>query len=137
MQNPKTFKPSRKQLRYFELARNVSHQSTYGKLSHGSVLVKGGCIINTGFNKKNFCSFGTRFRSPKDGLGTLHAEIAAVLGMPKSMTEGASIYVVRTNNNDLLRLSAPCPMCRQVLMHCGIRRAYYSTSQGTFEVIKL
>ena len=48
--------------RYLELAKNEARQSKYGKLRHGAVLVRGGSIINTCFNKDKFCSFGNKFR---------------------------------------------------------------------------
>jgi len=64
--------------RYLNLARNIAWQSTYGKIKHGAILVKGGSIINTCFNKDKFCSFGTRFRPSGRGSATIHAELGCV-----------------------------------------------------------
>ena len=56
---------SKRITRYFDLAKNTAFNSNYGKLRHGAVLVKGGSVINTCFNKDKFCSFGGKFRDPE------------------------------------------------------------------------
>ena len=89
--------------RYMQLAKNIAGQSLLPDYRHGAVLVRGGSVINTGTNKLNFCSFGSRFRDPDDGIATVHAEIAAVLGIERSSTEGAAIYVARIGKSGIYR----------------------------------
>ena len=53
-------KLSKTRKRYFDLAKRAAMESTYGKLRHGAVVVKGGSIVSFGFNKANHCQFGRR-----------------------------------------------------------------------------
>jgi len=130
-------KPTKKMKRYFNLARNVAFNSEYGKIRHGALLVRGGSIINTCFNKDKFCSFGTRFRNPDRGHATIHAELGCILGMSRAVTAGADIYVCRINKQGLFRNSKPCAMCHEVLKHVGVKRVYYTTGDNTIEMYKL
>ena len=123
--------------RFFSSAKNVASNSSYGKIRHGALLVKGGSIINACCNKDSYSSFGKRFRSPHRGHATVHAELGCVLGIPRNVTSGADIYVCRINRNGQFRNSKPCAMCHSVLKHVGIKRVYYTTSHNTIEMYKL
>jgi len=123
--------------RFFDLARNVAFNSNYGKLRHGAILVKGGSVINTCFNKDKFCSFGGKFRDPSRGPATIHAELGCVLGLSRDVTTGADIFVCRVNKDGEFRNSKPCLMCHQVMSHVGIKRVYYTTGKGSVEMYKL
>ena len=128
---------SKRITRYFDLAKNTAFNSNYGKLRHGAVLVKGGSIINTCFNKDKFCSFGGKFRDPERGPATIHAELGCILGIPRDVTTGADIFVCRVNNAGKFRNSKPCAMCHEVMKHVGIKRVYYTTNEGSVEMYKL
>ncbi len=127
-------KASKRVQRYFELARRMAKESTYGKLRHGAVLVKGGSVVSVGFNKGCYSAFGQRFRHHSIGHATQHAEISAVLGVSEKNTRGASLFVVRINNYDKFRMSKPCCMCHQVLNFVGVRKVFYTTGEHTYEV---
>ena len=130
-------KISKKQERYFELAKRISYQSNYISYRHGAILIKGGSIINISSNKSNSCAFGNRFRVPYTGSATLHAEIGAILGVERTTTQNADIYVVRINKKDEFRMSKPCSMCQNALKFCGISRVFYSTDNGNiFKMMK-
>jgi deoxycytidylate deaminase len=119
------------------LAKNVAYNSTYGKLRHGAVLVKGGSVLNTSFNKDSFTSFGNRFRDHGRGPATVHAEIGSVLGLAREATTGSDVYVCRINRKGQFRNSKPCSMCHEVLRHVGVKRVYYTTSENTIEMYKI
>ena len=129
--------PTKKLQRYFELARNMAHNSPYGKIRHGALLAKGGSILNASFNKENFSSFGARFRTHDRGHATVHAEIGAILGMSRSSTTGSDVYVCRINKDGEFRYSKPCSMCHEAMKHVGIKRVYYTTNEDTIEMYKL
>ena len=129
--------PTKKVKRCFDLARNVAFGSEYGKIRHGALLRKGGSIINTSCNKDKFCSFGTRFRDPARGPATIHAELGCILGIPRSVTSGADIYVCRINKQGQFRNSKPCAMCHEILKYVGVKRVYYTTGDNTIEMYKL
>ena len=117
--------------RFIELAARVANQSESPDYRHGATLVKGASVINTSFNKNNFCSFGHRFRKRGHGDATVHAEVGAVLGIERKNTEGATLYVARIGKNGDYRLSKPCPMCYAVMKHVGIKRVVYTINNKT------
>tara|TARA_Y100000310_G_C20335930_1_gene647499 strand:- start:216 stop:563 length:348 start_codon:yes stop_codon:yes gene_type:complete len=112
-------------------------QSDETRTCHGAVLVKGGSIINAAHNKWSYSSFGKRFRERDKGISTLHAELAAVLNLDRSITQGTDIYVVRINKLGEFKMSKPCTMCEAALKHVGIKRIYYTTDDGALECYKL
>jgi deoxycytidylate deaminase len=126
-------KLSKTRKRYFDLAKRAAMESTYGKLRHGAVIVKGGSVVSFGFNKSNHCQFGQRFRHMDKGPATQHAEISAILGLPRSATQGADVYVVRINNDCDWRMSKPCPMCEQALKFVGVKRVFYTTGDKHYD----
>ena len=126
-------KLSKTKKRYFDLAKRAAMESTYGKLRHGAVIVKGGSVVSFGFNKSNHCQFGQRFRHMDKGPATQHAEISAILGLPRSATQGADAYVVRINNDCDWRMSKPCPMCEQALRFVGIKRVFYTVDGSHYD----
>ena len=114
--------------RFMSLAKNVARQSEFSDYRHGAILVKGGSIISTSPNKDSFCSFGARFRNGRHqpGHATLHAEIGAILGLARTATDGATLYVARIGKADEFRMSKPCQMCESTLRHVGIKRVIYT-----------
>jgi deoxycytidylate deaminase len=126
-----------KNKKFFSLAKKLACLSEYGKFKHAAVLVRHGTILNSSPNKDKACSFGKRFRSREKGIATLHAELGAVLNMPKKCTRNADIYVVRVNSEGEYRNSKPCKMCQDAMRFCGINRVYYSIDSEGFEVMKL
>ena len=126
-----------KQRRYISFAQKVAEQSNYGKFRHGAILVKGSSIRNVACNKHRHCGFGKRFRDYNDGDPTLHAELGAILGVDRSITQGSTIYVVRINREGLPRMSKPCTMCESAMKHVGVKRVVYTERDGRIESIIL
>jgi len=112
--------------RFMSLAKNVARQSDFPNYRHGAVLVRGGSIINTSPNKDSFCSFGARFRNDQPGHATVHAEIGAILGLDRSITDGTILYVARIGKSDDFRMSKPCQMCEAALRYVGVKRVIYT-----------
>lgn len=135
--NTKNFEPTKKNKRMFSFAKRMAMMSDYGHFSHGAVLVKCGNVLNASHNKDKTCSFGSRFRCKNLGRATLHAELGAVLNMSRDSTEGADIYVVRVNRTGELRNSKPCEMCKEAMRFCGVKRVFYSTENGLYDMMKL
>ena len=116
---------SGKTRRYMQLAAHLAHQSEFPDYRHGAVLVKGS-IRNMSFNKDNYCAFGSRFQKEHSGRTTLHAELGAILGMDRRITEGATVYVARVGREGDYKLSKPCQMCHEALKHVGVKRVVYT-----------
>ena len=122
-----------KSKRYISLAKKMAEQSDYGKFRHGAVLVRGSSVRNMACNKHRHCHFGKRFREANTGNATLHAELGVILGMDRSVTQGATVYTARVNREGLPRMSKPCPMCENAMRHVGIKRVVYTDRNGKIE----
>ena len=123
--------------RYFNVARKIAFCSEQSDYKHGAVLVKGGSIINTSCNKNRLVSFGARFCTEHSGIATLHAELGAILGIERSITEGASLYVARIGKTGFFRLSRPCGMCYAAMRHVGIKKVYWTINNASCAMGKL
>jgi deoxycytidylate deaminase len=134
---PKPIELSKKKQRFVDLASRVAEQTDFKEYKHGAVLVRGGTVLNTSCNKNKYKAWAGRFRKQQRGHATVHAEIGAILGLDRAMTEGATIYVVRVGRNGGLRNSRPCPMCEAAMQFVGIKRVVYSNADGNIEEIKI
>ena len=123
--------------RYFNTARKTALCSEQSDYKHGAVLVKGGSIINTSCNKNRLVSFGSRFCQDYDGIATLHAELGAILGLDRTVTEGATLYVARVGKDGGFRLSKPCSMCHAAMTYVGIKRVYWTIDDNSCAMGKL
>jgi len=85
----------------------------------GACIFKNNKIISTGFNKSLHC--GNTKYLPKHRW-SIHAEIDALMGLPKELTYGASIFIYRRDN----RLAKPCSKCQKAIARAGISHIYYS-----------
>lgn len=130
------FMPSNKAQSHIDLARRMATHGTYSNFRHGCVLVgNSGKIINCGFNKSRYTSFGARFRRKDHGRATVHAELSVILNLDRHLTHGATVYVVRIGADGNLRNSKPCEMCQAAMEFVGIKKVVYSTGTD-FEMIK-
>jgi tRNA(Arg) A34 adenosine deaminase TadA len=129
---------SNKDRSYMEMAiQEAFNADRFFRARHGAVLIKGGSLISRGYNKNSHCSFGGRFRNLfVKGEPTLHAELACVLGISRGKTSGATIYVVRLDKDDHLRMSKPCPMCMAALRFVGVNKVVFTTNDGV-DIIRI
>jgi deoxycytidylate deaminase len=133
---PMSVSYSGKNQRFMEIAKRTALKSGYKRFRHGAVLVKGGSVRNASANSGDYCSFGARFRHHQ-GKATVHAELGAILGLDRSVTEGSTVYVARINKQENYRLSKPCPMCEAALRHVGVKKVVYSVNNQEVGSIKL
>jgi len=126
-----------KKRRLIELGKRIAENSEAPDYRHGAVLVKGGSVINVSMNKNSHSRFGNRFRKRDCGHATHHAELGCILGLDRSTTRGADIYVVRIGKGGELRMSKPCEMCESVLKHVGIKRVFYSIDEEQLGCVRL
>lgn len=123
--------------RFIESARRAAEESVFPDYRHGALLVKGGSILNSAYNKNSRIGWADRFRGKACGHATHHAELGAILGVDRTKTSGADVYVVRIGRTGVLKMSRPCQMCQQVLSHMGVKRVYYSIDEENVGCIKL
>ena len=104
---PKDCSDNYKDIKFLELAREISKESTAIQQKMASVIVKAGKVISIGINLKD-----------------KHAEARAI--KPHMDYRGCDIYVSRWNG----RISRPCDACQKKISKAGIRRAYYISLDG-------
>ena len=62
-----------------------------------------------------------------------HAEARLV----RKLNRGSEIFIVRVLRNNQLSNARPCPACQKAIRLRGIRRVYYSISEGEHGVIDI
>jgi len=129
---------SKKNRRYLSLAKKMAECSTYGNFRHGAVLFRGGAIIGFGINSEKYSSIGAKYRPDDKGVSTYHAEIAAIMNLPRESIKGSTIYVARASKGTKEdRMSKPCVMCHEVLKAQGVKKVYYTVDENTVGFYKI
>lgn len=119
---------SKRDKAYLSVARYCATKSK-ARNTHGAVIVKGGRVLSTGWNKnrnhpaivspehiKTECSY--------------HAEEVAIREAGEDNVKGAVIYVARISKNGDDRDSKPCPKCAALIRQAGIKRVVFTMEAG-------
>lgn len=114
---------SKKDSAYLSVARYLAERSVANK-KHGAVVVKGGRVLGTGFNKDRTHPLTMSPEHIKSD-SSYHAEEVAIRESGKDV-RGAIIYVARVNNQGVDRNSKPCPKCQSLIEERGIKRVIYT-----------
>jgi deoxycytidylate deaminase len=120
--------------RWTDLAIKEALKSDF-KQKMGAVVFNKNQYISSGHNYgcRSIASHLSKFRRYPTSL---HAEVIAIINA-KIDLKGASIIVVRINNNKEFRLSKPCHECMNYLKYIGIKKIYYSIETYPYiEMIK-
>ena len=124
---------------FLAMARYLAAKSE-ARMRHGAVLVRGGSVIGTGFNKavnhpRIVSSEHIRTHCSR------HAEIEAMRDANYNVRK-ATLYVARVNVRDVPRNSMPCLACAAAIRKYDIKRVVYTVDEtriGTWrnDVIRL
>lgn len=126
------------QLSYFKKARNISYESNFPRVHIGCVVVNKHKIISSGCNKQTKThrlqvELNKKRFSP-DSVGKLHAEVCALLSVINKIDlSDATLYIYREDKRGNLALCRPCKGCMSLIKACGIKKIYYTTSDGYAE----
>lgn len=108
---------------------------------HGSILVKGGKIVSTGFNSN-------RTRINKTNVCSIHAEMASLYNASRKQCSGSTIYIVRMktiiqkHNGKIIEKKAtcnsqPCCNCIKTLFKYNVKKVCYSVGDDMFVTEKV
>lgn len=130
-----------KHRKYFEVARAVSKLSDFKRIHIGCVIVDGKHIIATGQNtnkthpmQKEYNRY--RFDGDCRGNGSLHAEMMAMLSLPKGIdTRKIVLYTYREDRFGNTHNSRPCKACMRKIKELGIKTICYTTDEGMAEEV--
>lgn len=118
---------SKKDKAFLSVARYFATKSS-ARNTHGAVLVKGGRVIGTGYNRNRN---HPRIVSPEHIKSdcSVHAEESAIRDAGYDV-KNAILYVARVNKHGQDRDSKPCPRCLDLIEESGIKRVIYTTQSG-------
>jgi tRNA(Arg) A34 adenosine deaminase TadA len=110
------------------LALEEASQSEH-RTRHGSVLFKNGKIIQSGRNQ--FCGLERLKHFKNNRILSIHAEMNVIAGLPRSVTKGATIVIVRIKRDGTIANSKPCNICMSLIKSSGIKRVIWTDGPDT------
>lgn len=117
---------SKKDLRYLSLASSLAFDNSKCRRKHAAVIVKGGSVLSTGFNKdKNHPTIVSE-EHIKTHCST-HAEIDALNRVGSA--DGATMYIARVSRSGATRNSRPCTRCYEAITRAGIKKIIYTIEE--------
>lgn len=90
-------------------------------MRHGAVIVKGGAVLAVACNRKVTHPVSHKYAKDPQQITTIHAEQRCLI-LCQANVIGATLYSVRLNGDGR---SAPCNMCRALMLDAGIRTVVY------------
>lgn len=129
---------SHRDYKFLSAARSLATTSKHPKARVGAVLVDRGDVVSVGVNGNKSHPLQqkyNRLRFRDDDVSAMghlmHAEIEALVKGREYFTHHhAAIYVYRIMKNGDKGMSRPCPGCIQALLDFGVKRMYYTTTDG-------
>lgn len=114
---------SKSEVAFLSIARYLSTKSE-ARQRHGAVIVKGGRVLGTGYNKDKNHPMQVSPEHIKTHCSR-HAEIEAIRDANWNV-KGAVLYVARLNNHGQDRNSKPCIRCQVVIEETQIKKVIYT-----------
>jgi deoxycytidylate deaminase len=122
---------SKRDSAYLSVARYFATKSI-ARNTHGAVVVKGGRVVGTGYNKnRNHPKFVSPEHIKSDC--SVHAEASAIRDAGNDV-RNAVIYVARVSKSGEDRESKPCPRCLALIKESGIKRIIHTTQSRRIDV---
>lgn len=127
---------TRKQKSFFEAAKAMSVMSDFPRTHIGCVIADGNHrIISSGCNSTKTHPLQKKYnkeRFAEDTIHSLHAEVAALLPLIKEDIDfgKVEVYTHRTLANGKPAMARPCPSCMALIKELGIKKIWYTTTDG-------
>lgn len=118
---------SNKDLSFLNMAMYFAEKSAERR-KHGAVVVKGGRVVGTGFNKFRNCPTIVDPSHIKTHCSR-HAEEVAIREAGEN-SKGAILYVARISKHGFTRNSKPCFICSELINKSGIKRVVYTMEES-------
>ena len=120
---------SNREKAFLSVARYLASKSE-ARQKHGAIVVKGGSVLGTGYNKD---------RNHPDNVSpehikthcSVHAEVEAIRDAGWNV-KGAVLYVARVNRFGEDRYSKPCDRCTVVIEETQIKKVIYTGSENDY-----
>ena len=124
-------------LKFFNIAKNASMNSTWHKQKIGSVIVCSNEVLTIGWNSNKETSIQkkyNRFRNfdCNSFPNYTHAEMDALLKLKKLYNlktidfSKVAIFIYRERKDTGIALAKPCPACEAAIKSMGIKNVFYT-----------
>lgn len=123
---------TKKDKRFFQIARVISQLSTHKRFKIGAIIVCKNKLISAGTNSEKSHPVQKRYDKER-GFKThhsCHAEIRAILNSKLSDLSGCTIYTYRETKNKGLAMARPCAACLRMIKDYNIKIINYTTATG-------
>jgi deoxycytidylate deaminase len=116
-------------------AINIARTSDH-KFRVGSAILKGRRILSVGTNKSKTSPFIHKKIDSRSLVDRLHSEMACIM-KAGSQLNGATIYIARLNKDGTTNMSRPCRLCMMLIREAGIKKAFYTIGDDSWEELKI
>ncbi|MEJ2254389.1 MAG: deaminase [Nitrospirota bacterium] len=134
---------------FINIAKAVSLRATCLRRKYGAVVTKDNIIVSTGYNgaprgmtdcleagacrrKELMVPHGERYEL----CHSVHAEANAIVRASMDELEGATIYIAGSDGDAGECDSAPCMMCKRLILNARIGRVVYADGNGGFSALR-
>ena len=126
---------------YFQIAKDISERSPCTRRKCGTVLIREGVILATGYNGscRGSLNCGEDVQCLKDKHNEpsrisynhcpgVHAEVNSIINAARSgiSTIGTTLYLYSSKLDD----GEPCIFCRRVLINAGVKDCHFMDGSG-------
>ncbi|MBR4155383.1 MAG: hypothetical protein IKU01_01590 [Bacteroidales bacterium] len=131
---------TKKEKRFFNIAKEISYLGDYKRTRVGAVVVEKNHILSTGFNAKKTRPLQHKYNiyrnldDYENSVAMQHAEIDALsplIGKDIDWSK-VSIYVYRELKDGQKACSRPCVACGRLIKDLGIKEVYYINNYGDY-----
>jgi deoxycytidylate deaminase len=131
---------TKRDMRYFEVAKAVAKTSEYKRVHIGCIIVSHKNIIAVGVNQIKSSPIQAKYNKKYRGFYTkhnyIHAELHAILSCGDKEINGANMYIYRQLNTGELGCCKPCPGCERLIKEYSIKYVYFINKSGEYERMK-
>jgi len=127
---------TKKNINFFRIAEAVASLSPHKRVSIGAIIVIKKTIVSSACNSYKTHPVQKLYDSYRMFRLThhyLHAETKAILNAKDRDLSNAVIYIYRKNKNGVMANCRPCEACMKFIQSVGIKKIYYTTSDGYCE----
>jgi len=133
---------------FINIAKAVSSRATCLRRRYGAVVTKNNIIVSTGYNgaaagvidclEVGKCTrmelkipHGQRYEL----CHSVHAEANAIIRASADELKSSTIYISGEDSDGTECNSAPCMMCKRMILNARVSRVVYSDGNGAYHVI--
>ncbi|MDR0324986.1 MAG: cytidine deaminase [Oscillospiraceae bacterium] len=136
---------------YLDIAETVLERGTCLRRNYGAVIVKNDVIVSTGYagaprgrqncsdlgectRKKHNVAHGERYELCR----SVHAEANAIIAADREQMLGSTLYLTsHDEHGKLVEDTAPCLMCRRLIINAGISRVIIRNTPERYTVVNV